>query len=72
MPRDVPILAMSASLWDPDIKQIMTTFGKGAKPTIMYGNLVRRGTMFRCKVSGQTSKTLKSSAEEFLAKYPDR
>ena len=72
MPRDVPVLAMSASLRDPDIKRIMKNFGKGAKPTIMHGNLTRRGTMFGCKVSGQSSKTLKSSAEEFLAKYPDK
>ena len=72
MPRDVPVLAMSASLRDPDIKRITKTFGKGAKPTIMHGNLTRRGTMFTCKVSGQSSKTLKSSAEEFLAKYPDK
>ena len=72
MPGGVPVLAMSASLQDPDIKRITKTFGKEVKPTIMHGNLAQRGTMFRCKVSGQSSKMLKSSAEEFLAKYPDK
>jgi len=65
MPGNAPLVAMSASMRQCDRKTITTMLGGGMKPALMHGSLARRGTMFSCHVSGQSSKTFKKSAEKF-------
>jgi len=70
-PTPFPRIAMSASFRDSD-KSTCTRLLGGMEPNVMHGSLARRGTVFSCHISGQSTKTLKTSALELLKSHPTK
>jgi len=71
MPTPVPRIIMSATLRQNDEDSVSKLFDN-MTPNVMHGSLARRGTIFSCFVSGQSTTTLKHSAEEFLKSAPTK
>ena len=69
-PRYITTIAMSATLRRVDRATLSRLLGVD-NPTIIYGDLSRRGTDFQCIISGSTYSSTKSSCDNDLKQDPD-